>query len=110
LSISSRAWWRRAASGALVASLCVAGAGQLDAQRAGGAGGRGQGGPPPTPRAAAPIDLTGYWVSVVTEDWRYRMVTPPKGQLLGLPLNAEGRRAANAWDPARETAADKCRI
>ena len=35
--------------------------------------------PPPTPQAAAPIDLTGNWVSVVTEDWRWRMVTPPKG-------------------------------
>ena len=26
-----------------------------------------------TPRDLAPLDLTGYWVSVVTEDWRYRM-------------------------------------
>ena len=41
---------------------------------------QGRGGPPPpvSPRAAAPEDLTGYWVSVVTEDWRFRMVTPPK--------------------------------
>jgi hypothetical protein len=93
----------------MVAGLCLTGVAHVSAQRAGGQGGRG-GGPPATPRAAAPIDLTGYWVSVVTEDWRYRMVTPPKGQLLGLPLNAEGRRAANAWDPAKETAADKCRI
>lgn len=30
-------------------------------------------------RAAAPIDLTGYWVSIVTQDWRWRMVTPAKG-------------------------------
>ena len=37
-------------------------------------GGRGAA---PTPRAAAPIDLTGYWVSLVTDDWRWRMVTPP---------------------------------
>jgi hypothetical protein len=96
---------------AMVAALCVTGAVELSAQRAGGGGGaRGRGGPPPTPRAAAPIDLTGYWVSVVTEDWRYRMVTPPKGQFLDLPLNAEGRRVGNAWDPAKETAADKCKI
>src|SRR5262249_2922572 len=43
--------------------------------------GGGRGGPPPTPKAGAPIDLTGYWVSVVSEDWRYRMVTPPKGDM-----------------------------
>jgi hypothetical protein len=70
-----------------------------------GRGGRGgRGGPPPTPKAAAPIDLTGYWVSVVTEDWRYRMVTPPKGAFGGVPLNAEGRRVANTWDPAADDA------
>jgi len=27
-------------------------------------------GGPQTPRAAAPIDLTGVWVSLVTEEWR----------------------------------------
>lgn len=37
------------------------------------------GGPPPTPKTRATVDLTGYWVSVVTEDWLYRMVTPAKG-------------------------------
>jgi hypothetical protein len=35
--------------------------------------GEGRGGPPPTPQAAAPFDMTGYWVSIVTEDWRWRM-------------------------------------
>jgi hypothetical protein len=49
--------------------------------------------------------MTGYWVSVVTEDWRYRMVTPPKGKFGGVPLNAEGRRVANAWDPTKDEAA-----
>ena len=62
---------------------------------------------PPQPRAAAPIDLTGYWVSLVTEDWRYRMATPPKGDYAGVPLNLAGRQAAAAWDPARATAADE---
>jgi hypothetical protein len=67
-------------------------------------------GPPPAPRAAAPIDLTGYWVSLVTDDWRWRMVTPPKGDVLYLPVNAEGRRAADAWDPAKDKAAgEQCR-
>ena len=66
--------------------------------------------PPAAPRAAAPIDLTGYWVSLVTDDWRWRMVTPPKGDVLYLPVNAEGRRAAEAWDPAQDLAAgEQCR-
>jgi len=74
-----------------------------------GRGGAPQG-PPPVPRAAAPIDLTGYWVSLVTDDWRWRMVTPPKGDVLYLPVNAEGRRAAEAWDPAKDQAAgEQCR-
>ena len=60
--------------------------------------------PPASPRAAAPIDLTGYWVSVVTEDWRFRMVTPPKGDYASVPLNAEARRVADTWDPAKDEA------
>lgn len=55
-----------------------------------------------TARAAAPVDLTGQWVSVVTEDWRWRMMTPPKGDIQSIPLNAEGRRIAEAWDPSTE--------
>jgi hypothetical protein len=54
---------------------------------------------PLTPRGAAPHDLTGYWVSVVTEDWRWRMVTPPKGDYISIPLSDEGRRVAFQWDP-----------
>jgi hypothetical protein len=66
--------------------------------------------PPATPRAAAPIDITGYWVSVVTADWRFRMMTPPKGDYTSVPLNAEGRRVADTWDPARDEAAgEQCR-
>ena len=53
----------------------------------------------PSPRELAPIDLTGYWVSVVTEDWRYRMVMPLKGDYGSVPLNAAGRKAADAWTP-----------
>lgn len=65
---------------------------------------------PPTPRALSPIDLTGTWVSVVTEDWRFRMVTPPKGDYSSLPINAEGRKVADAWDPAKDEAAgDACK-
>ena len=39
-----------------------------------------------------PIDLTGYWVSVIIEDWKYRMVTPNKGVFDAVPLNPEGRK------------------
>ena len=54
--------------------------------------------------------MTGYWVSVVTEDWMFRMVTPPKGQYLGVPLSAAARRVADAWDPAKDEAAgDQCK-
>jgi hypothetical protein len=70
-------------------------------------GGRGGGG---SPRTAAAIDLTGYWVSVVTEDWKWRMVMPKKGVFDGIPLSPEGRRVGDAWDPAKDEAAgEQCR-
>ena len=56
------------------------------------------------------MDLTGSWVSVVTEDWRYRMVVAPKGDRPSVPLNAEGNRVASAWDPAKDEAAgEQCK-
>src|SRR2546429_7520476 len=64
----------------------------------------GRGNAPSTPKAASPTDFTGYWVSVVTEDWLYRMVTPAKGDYSSVPLNPEGRKVADAWDPAKEEA------
>jgi len=71
---------------------------------------RGRGGAPPaSAQAGAGEDLTGYWVSLVTEDWRWRMVTPPKGDYPSIPLNAEGKRIADAWDPAKEGSDDKCK-
>jgi hypothetical protein len=61
-------------------------------------------------RAAAPYDMTGYWVSEVTEKWRYRMLVPDKGDYVQVPLNPEGRKVANAWDPARDQASgEACR-
>jgi hypothetical protein len=63
-------------------------------------------GPPDTrtPRERAPIDLTGQWVAVVDEDWRWRMVTPPVGDTSSLPVNERGRAAAAAWDLERDKA------
>ncbi len=68
-----------------------------------GAAGRGRGqAPPQTAQAAAPIDLTGWWVSIVTEDWRWRMVTPAKLDYASVPISNEGRRVADTWDPAKD--------
>jgi hypothetical protein len=112
----------------LAASVIVAG-GVLDAQRgeapsgappasgreagpgrAGAPGGPGRGGPPPTARAAAAFDLTGTWAAVVSEDWRWRMVTPPKNDVSSVPLNGEGRKIAAAWDLDRDNASgNQCR-
>jgi len=64
---------------------------------------------PPTAKAAAPFDMIGYWVSIVSEDWRWRMF-PNKGDYAGVPLNPEGRRVADAWDPAKDQAAgEQCK-
>jgi hypothetical protein len=62
----------------------------------------GQRGAPPTSRAAAPFDITGYWTALITEDWEYRMVTPAKGSIEFVPLNNAARTVANAWDPAKD--------
>src|SRR5947207_2451131 len=63
---------------------------------------------PRTPRAAAPFDVTGNWVSVVTEDWRWRMLVPKKGDYSSVPLNAEGKKVADTWDPSK-VSSDGCR-
>lgn len=65
---------------------------------------------PPVPRQvtakeAAPEDITGWWVSVVTEDWRWRMMMPAKGDFTSVPVNAEGRKVTGEWDPAKDEAA-----
>jgi len=71
---------------------------------------RGNPQPPRAPRAAAPIDLTGYWVSLVTQDWRWRMVTPRKGDYQGVQLTPEAAKVADAWDPAKDEAAgEQCK-
>jgi len=96
-------------------------------QAQGGRGGRG--GPPPTAKASAPIDLTGYWTAVITEDWHVRMLAAPKGDFgtgaagaVGIPgskpvgvganpsddgnipFKTKGAQAALQWDPAKDEA------
>ena len=79
----------------------------------GSAHAQGRGAAPAAPASArdgAPIDITGHWVSLITDDWVYRMITPAKGDYSYLPLNAEGRRVADTWDPARDRAAgEECK-
>jgi hypothetical protein len=66
--------------------------------------------PARTAKTAAPIDLTGYWVSVVTEDWRWRMLTPSKGDYASVPLNQEARKIGDTWDLAKDEASgNACR-
>ena len=67
--------------------------------------GRGAGpGTAASARTGAFLDLTGQWVSVITEDWRWRMVTPRKGDTASVPINAAGRKVADAWDLAADRA------
>jgi hypothetical protein len=63
-----------------------------------------------TAKASAPIDITGYWVAFVTEDWRFRMITPRKGDYQPVPMTPEARKVADAWDPAvDEAAGNQCK-
>ncbi len=67
-------------------------------------------GPPPTAKAAARVDFTGNWVSIVSEDWRWRMITPARGDYANIPINAAARAIADAWDPAKDQAAgEQCK-
>ena len=90
---------RRWAPALIAAALLV----QIDVQIDAVAQGRGAT-TPASARAAAPRDFTGYWVAVVTEHWHLRMMMPPKGDYAMLPLTPEGRKAADAWDPAKDKA------
>ena len=92
----------------LTLSFGMAMSASLVAQAPQGRGGRG--GPPPTPRAAAPVDLTGNWVSIISEDWRWRMITPPKGDYANIPVNPDAKKVGDAWDPAKDQAAgEQCK-
>jgi hypothetical protein len=85
--------------------VCLASVAPLAAQR-----GQGRQDGTPSARASAPVDLTGMWVSIVTEDWRWRMRTPPKGDYASLPLTDAAVKVADGWDSARDAAAgEQCR-
>jgi hypothetical protein len=68
--------------------------------------------PPPqlSPRESAQVDITGYWVALVTEDWLWRMVTARKGDVTSIPVNPRGRQVANEWDLEQDIAnGEQCR-
>jgi hypothetical protein len=90
--------WRFAAVAALFFTIC--GVGSRIAAQAPATGSRNAAAT--SAKSGALVDLTGYWVSIVNEDWRWRMMTPAKGDFASLPLNAEGRRVALTWDPAKD--------
>src|SRR5581483_2589435 len=106
---SSTARGRAAGVGAMLAiAVAVWGSPFLEAQQRGRRGGPPPG-PPPTGQSAAPIDVTGYWVSLIVDEWRFR-VSPQKGDIAYLPINAAAREIANNWDPAKDEAAgQQCR-
>jgi hypothetical protein len=85
----------------MAAGICLSGQGRSTQP---------QSGPLLTGRGAAPIDLTGYWVSVITEDWRWRMVMPAKGDYASVPLTLEAKKIADSWDPAKDEASgEQCK-
>ena len=85
-------------SAAIALTVCLSTSLSLKAQ------GRGApAGPPPPARQAAPFDPAGYWVSIIVDEWRFR-VTPQKGDIPYLPINADARRIAMAWDPDKDFA------
>src|SRR5258705_12261732 len=92
----------------MMVALLVSGFAVGSATAQGRGGGARAGGPPPTARAQAPKDFTGYWVAVVTEHWHLRMEMPPKNDFSMLPVNAEARRLAGMWAPAQD-AGNECR-
>jgi len=99
---------------AIAAIVLAVSSAHVRAQGRQGGGGRGGGAAAPaapaTPRTQAPIDITGYWVAIISEDWRWRMITPAKGDYPSIPMTPEAEKVADAWNPAKDEAAgEACR-
>ena len=61
-------------------------------------------------RPGAPIDFTGTWAAVVTEDWQWRFVTPSVGDYTGVPMNNVADKLARAWNPEADVkAGEQCK-
>lgn len=108
--MSSRFAGASVAGARIVAITALAAVGLFAQQAAAQEGGGAPVGPPPTPQADARFDMTGNWVSVISEDWRWRMITPEKGDYAGVPITTDARRAADLWNPAADEASgNQCR-
>ena len=98
---------RKHLAAVLFSAIALLSLAEIDAQAPPGGPGAA---PPRSARESAPADFTGYWVSVVTEDWRWRMVTPAKGDFASVPLNPAARKLGLAWDPVKdEGAREQCK-
>lgn len=90
-----------------LAGVLLFGSTALWAQQAGAPGNRPGAGAPMSAQDQAPYDPTGYWVSLITQNWRFRMVAKGPGDYIGAPLNPEAKKLADAWTPADAAAAAK---
>jgi hypothetical protein len=63
--------------------------------------------PTASPKAQAPFDPSGNWVSLITRDWRFRMVVPGRGEYQGMPLSLAGKKFADSWNAAADESAGK---
>src|SRR5262245_3042593 len=77
----TRSWWVAALVLAIPVGLIAQAAPAAPPAGQGRAAAPGAAAPAQTGKAMAPVDLTGYWVSIVTEDWIERMSpdSPPSG-------------------------------
>ena len=60
---------------------------------------------------AAPLDLTGYWEPLITEDYKLRMHGVKKGDYNGIALTDAAKAIADRYRPdagAEELLLDKC--
>ncbi|HEX4049563.1 MAG TPA: hypothetical protein VHY19_01615 [Steroidobacteraceae bacterium] len=58
-------------------------------------------------REQAPYDLSGYWTSVITQNWQFRMVVPGPGEYADIPINAKAKQLADAFRASADMAAGK---
>lgn len=98
---------RSAARARLVAVALLLGSTALGAQQPAGPTGQPAVAAPSSAAARAPFDLSGYWVSLITRNWRHRMLVPARGDYIDIPINLKAKQFADAWSPRTDEAAGK---
>lgn len=102
-------------AGVLACTACSIGVAQAQGRGRGAAAARraaggpaGPGAPPAQPaQKEAPFDSSGYWVSLITEAWHYRMLVPGPGDYDEIPLSLAGKEFADAFNAKADEAAGK---